>query len=91
MVLGLWTKAPADEVECFKHRPEDFLKSVNLELIQQKYWKFYRDLELGAKVYVPLFDSEAEVADVIEEFVCVEGILPDSEWLELFPWEFEVL
>jgi hypothetical protein len=91
MVLGLWTKTPVDEVECFKHRPENFLENVNLELIQQKYWKFYQDLEIGTKVYVPLFDQEAEVADVIEEFVCVEGILPDHEWLELFPWEFKIL
>jgi hypothetical protein len=91
MVFGLWTKTSTDEVECFKHRPEDFLKNVDLELIQQKYWKFYQDLKLGAKVYVPLFDQEAEVADVIEEFVCVEGILPNNEWLELFPWEFKVL
>ena len=91
MVLGLWTKAPVDEVDCFKFRPDDFMENLDLDLIQQKYWKFYEEIEIGTKVYVPLFNAEAEVADVIEQFVCVEGILPDNEWLELFPWEFNIL
>ena len=91
MVFGFGTKAPAYNVEVFQHRDENFLEHIDLQLINNKYWKFYEDLEIGTKVYLPLFDMEAEVADVIDQFVCVEGILPNNEWLEVFPWEFRVL
>jgi hypothetical protein len=53
--------------------------------------EYLQSLECGTKVYVPLWDKEGEIADVIEQYVCVEGILPNNEWLDLHPWEFQIV
>lgn len=76
----------------FRRRTETPTNELNpWELVLDKYWEFLESLECGTKVYVPLWDKEGEIADVIEQYVCVEGILPNNEHLILQPWEFKIL
>ena len=76
----------------FRRRTETTTNELNRwDLVLDKYWEFLQSLECGTKVYVPLWDKEGEIADVIEQYVCIEGILPNNEWLDLHPWEFKIL
>ena len=78
MVFGRRTETPAEQLNRW-------------DLVLDKYWEFLESLECGTKVYVPLWDKEGEIADVIEQYVCIEGILPNNEHLTLQPWEFKIL
>ena len=78
MVFREGSKASADELN-------------NKSEILDVYWKFLEDLTCGTKVYLPLWDKTGEVADVQEEYVCVEGLLPNNEWLAVHPWEFQIV
>ena len=78
MVFGRRSKAPTDELN-------------NWFEILEVYWKFLEDLDCGTKAYLPLWDKTGEVADVIEDRVFIEGLLPNNEWLAVHPWEFKIV
>lgn len=78
MVFGQRTKAPTNDLD-------------NWSEILDVYWEFLESLDCGTKVYLPLWDKEGEIADVMEERVVIEGLLPNNEWLDVNPWEFKIL
>jgi len=78
MVFGRRSKTSTDDLD-------------NWSEILDVYWEFLESLDCGTRVYLPLWDKEGEIADVIEERVCIEGILPNNEWLDVNPWEFKIL
>ena len=61
------------------------------DLVKEVYREFLEGLDCDTKVYVPLWGRKGVVVDVIEQYVIVGGILPDNEWLDLHPWEIEIL
>lgn len=78
MVFGQRTKASTNDLD-------------NWSDILDVYWEFLEGLDCGTKVYLPLWDKEGEIADVMEEKVIIEGLLPNNEWLPVNPWEFKIL
>ena len=78
MVFGQRTKASTNDLD-------------NWSDILDVYWEFLEGLDCGTKVYLPLWDKEGHVADVMEEKVIIEGLLPNNEWLPVNPWEFKIL
>ena len=78
MVFGRRTKVSTNDLD-------------NWSEILDVYWEFLEALDIGTKVYLPLWDKEGEIADVMEERVVIEGILPNNEWLDVNPWEFKIL
>jgi len=78
MVFGRRSKTSTDDLD-------------NWSEILDVYWEFLESLDCGTRVYLPLWDKEGKIADVIEEKVCIEGILPNNEWLDVNPWEFRIL
>ena len=76
----------------FRRRAEATTNELNRwDLVLNKYDEYLESLQCGTKVYVPLWDKHGEIADVIEQYVCIEGILPNKEWLDLHPWEFQIV
>ena len=78
MVFGRRSKTSTDDLD-------------NWSEILDVYWEFLESLERGTKVYLPLWDKEGHIADVMEERVIIEGLLPNNEWLDVNPWEFKIL
>ena len=78
MVFGRRSKTSTDDLD-------------NWSEILDVYWEFLEGLDCGTKVYLPLWDKEAHIADVMEERVVIEGLLPNNEWLDVNPWEFKIL
>lgn len=78
MVFGRRSKASTNELN-------------NWSEILDVYWEFLESLEVGTKVYLPLWDKEGHIADIMEERVIIEGLLPNNEWLDVNPWEFKIL
>ncbi len=78
MVFGRRSKTSTDDLD-------------NWSEILDVYWEFLESLDCGTKVYLPLWDKEGEIADIMEERVVIEGLLPNNEWLDVNPWEFKIL
>ena len=78
MVFGRRSKTSTDDLD-------------NWSEILDVYWEFLESLEIGTKVYLPLWDKEGHIADVMEEQAVIEGLLPNNEWLPVYPWEFTIL
>jgi hypothetical protein len=79
MVFGRRSKAPTNELN-------------NWSEILDVYWEFLEALDIGTKVYLPLWDKEGLVEEVCQDFILVSGLLPDPEddWVPFLQhWELE--